>query len=442
MPALLPHQPMAINWLKSHPTGYLAGAPGTGKTAEIVCAACESGADKILITAPVPALYHWKREFARFGNRQATVVRNADDIKTVKSPIWITNPDRLYDQRFFNALRAESYDLLVADEAHAYKSPAAKRSRLMLGKGGLVHRAKRRWFASGTPMPQGPQDLYLPLRVLWPDVIEGMNRDSFIMQYHVLAADRVKILGAKNMHLLRAKLQPHFLFQGTELLSLPPLRFGVIPLDPAELHFDRNLLDRALVLAKLEAWNALDDQDLMGLVTETHFHLSTARAMLAEAKAVPVATSAADKLFSGAVDKLVIFCDHLAPLKRLNTMLAGFNPVVVTGDVGAQRRDDAVTRFQSDPACRVFLSQTRAGGVAITLTAAAEVWFLDCPWSAADLIQAAKRLHRIGQMRSVLARVWTVGGTIDDAVSRVVARKAGMATALDKALVEGELIWS
>jgi non-specific serine/threonine protein kinase len=442
MPTLFPHQCDAIKWLVEHQTGYLAGAPGTGKTAELVCASVELEADKVLVSTPVPALFHWKREFSRFGGRLAHVVRSVDDLKAAKSGIWIVNPDRLYDEKFFKALAGQQYDALIIDEAHAFKSPGAKRSRLMLGRGGLVHRARIRWLASGTPMPQGPQDLFLPLRVLWPDVLEGMNRDSFIMQYHRLGPDRIKILGAKNMDVLREKLDPYFLFQGTELLNLPDLRFGTVPLDPAELVFDRQLLDRALRLSHAEAWGVMEDDELEELVTGSHFHLSTVRSMLAEAKAMPIAMDAMAKLGFGAVDKLVIFSDHLAPLKTLQTMLASYHPVTVTGDVSAKNRDDAVHRFQSDPHCRVFLSQTRAGGVAITLTAAAEVWFVDAPWSAADLIQAAKRLHRIGQSRSVLARVWTVGNTIDDAVARVVSRKAEMATQLDKALTEGEIQWS
>ena len=47
------------------------------------------------------------------------------------------------------------------------------------------------------------------------------------------------------------------------------------------------------------------------------------------------------------------------------------------------------------------------------------------------MVQCAKRLHRIGQGHSVLARVISLAGSIDEAVSATALRKASELAELD-----------
>ena len=62
-------------------------------------------------------------------------------------------------------------------------------------------------------------------------------------------------------------------------------------------------------------------------------------------------------------------------------------------------RQARVERFQSDPACPVFLVSLKAGGVGLNLTAAEYVFLLDPWWNPAVEAQAVDRTHRIGQSR-------------------------------------------
>ena len=57
------------------------------------------------------------------------------------------------------------------------------------------------------------------------------------------------------------------------------------------------------------------------------------------------------------------------------------------------------TRFQTDPACGVFLISLKAGGLGLNLTAADYVFLLDPWWNPAVEAQAIDRTHRIGQTR-------------------------------------------
>ena len=50
--------------------------------------------------------------------------------------------------------------------------------------------------------------------------------------------------------------------------------------------------------------------------------------------------------------------------------------------------------------------------------------FVEPSFSASDNVQAACRVHRIGQNDAVVARFLTAHGTLDDRIQSILARKA------------------
>jgi SWI/SNF-related matrix-associated actin-dependent regulator 1 of chromatin subfamily A len=52
------------------------------------------------------------------------------------------------------------------------------------------------------------------------------------------------------------------------------------------------------------------------------------------------------------------------------------------------------------------------------------VVFAEASWVPADNLQAAKRVHRIGQTRPVLVRFISLAGSLDEAITDVLRRKA------------------
>ena len=431
--ALFPHQRIASGFLAANRRALYWGDPGIGKTAAAIAASGRAGCQRILVLAPLSTLVHWQREFWQWGRRPAHIVRKADDIEF--GHVYIVNPERLYNKPLMQRLLAEQWDCLILDECQAYKNPDAKRTKLVYGKNGLVHRTGRCWLMSGTPCPQGPVDLFVPLRVLWPEVVAGMSRDSYIDYYHVLAEDKIKILGGRNLDDLTAKMAPFTLRQAMDECHLPPLLIGTYPLAPDDLIFDDFDLNRATAAAKLDGWDRLDEADMMDLVMENSLALSTVRALLSSAKAPRIAEIAVEE-FEDGLDKLVIFSWHLAALHKLRTILDYYQPGLITGAIGPAQRQADIDRFQTDPDCRVILVQGDAGGLGITLTAASQCWFVDCPWTASQAVQAVKRLHRMGHKRPVLARLFCVAGTIDDAVAGVIRRKARMIVELQPSVPE------
>ena len=84
-----------------------------------------------------------------------------------------------------------------------------------------------------------------------------------------------------------------------------------------------------------------------------------------------------------------------------------------------------VERFQTDPACPLFLISLKAGGLGLNLTAAEYVFLLDPWWNPAVEAQAIDRAHRIGQTRQVFAYRLIARDTVEEKVLELQAHEAG-----------------
>ncbi len=93
-------------------------------------------------------------------------------------------------------------------------------------------------------------------------------------------------------------------------------------------------------------------------------------------------------------------------------------------------RAAAVERFQTDPACPVFLISLKAGGLGLNLTEAEVVFLLDPWWNPAVEAQAIDRTHRIGQDRPVFAYRLVAKDTVEEKVLELQRSKRELADAI------------
>ena len=120
---------------------------------------------------------------------------------------------------------------------------------------------------------------------------------------------------------------------------------------------------------------------------------------------------------------------HHEVMDVLQRQLQHFGVVRVDG--GTPTRQRCIDTFQNDSTVKVFLGQIRACGTAITLTASNQVAFVEASWTPADNLQAAKRCHRIGQTKLTMVRMFSLAGSIDEVVTRILARKARMTSEIE-----------
>ncbi len=122
--------------------------------------------------------------------------------------------------------------------------------------------------------------------------------------------------------------------------------------------------------------------------------------------------------------KLVVFGRRLASLQAVAQEFGG---LLLTGETAQAERDRMVRRFQDGDA-RLFVLSYRAGGVGLTLTAAADAALIDLPWTAAEVAQAEDRLHRIGQQNDVTIYQLLADYPFERALLERIERKARLVT--------------
>jgi superfamily II DNA or RNA helicase len=93
-------------------------------------------------------------------------------------------------------------------------------------------------------------------------------------------------------------------------------------------------------------------------------------------------------------------------------------------------RQKRVDRFQTDPACPLFLISLKAGGLGLNLTAADYVFILDPWWNPAVEAQAVDRAHRIGQTRRVFAYRLIARDTVEEKILQLQGDKRQLAEAI------------
>jgi len=192
-------------------------------------------------------------------------------------------------------------------------------------------------------------------------------------------------------------------------LDLPPLRMNLVRLPK----------DKAAV-------DAL--QEYEGMEASEAAYTSSLRRVLGGVKAPMVAKQIIEELKDRAYRKIVVLYYHKDVGRQLTRLfmaadirLAGFD-----GSTPSLQRQHDIDLFQNHPDVRVFLAQQQAAGIAINLTAASEVVLIEPAWSPDENRQAIKRIHRIGQDQPCRARIFTISGTLDEAIMGTLTRKSKM----------------
>ncbi|PIA28802.1 hypothetical protein AQUCO_06600014v1 [Aquilegia coerulea] len=133
-------------------------------------------------------------------------------------------------------------------------------------------------------------------------------------------------------------------------------------------------------------------------------------------------------------------------LIRYSLEKSGIQCVQLVGSMTMAARDVAIKRFTDDPDCRIFLMGLKAGGVALNLTVASNVFLMDPWWNPAVERQAQDRIHRIGQYKPIRITRFIIENTVEERILKLQEKKelvfegtvGGSAEALTK-LTEADL---
>jgi SNF2 family DNA or RNA helicase len=437
---LFPYQVEGAKWLAGRKCALLADEMGLGKSAQAITAADLIKALRILVICPAIARVNWQREFERFSKipREFTIIN-----KRLKK--WpLTSVICSYDLAS-SVEDSKEFDLMILDEAHYLKNKDAKRTKAILGKTGLVRKARATWALTGTPAPNHPGELW-PLLFTFGAIKSPYF--NFVEEFCDVFESNygLQIVGAKrsSINKLKSILAPHLLRRRKEevMKELPPIHFQDLVVEPGVVDID---VESSFVKYAMSADTRIELQRILAseqsllrdiatkasVDTAVGFNtfqaiapsVSTLRRYTGVQKVQPVADLVAEELSSNAYDKIVIFAIHRDVIEGLRVRLAKFGAVTLYGGTSPETKQRNLDKFQKQKGTRVFIANIQSAGTAVTLTASNQVLFAEQDWVPGNNAQAVMRCHRIGQTRPVFARFCAIAGTIDERIAAALKRK-------------------
>ena len=417
---------------------YLGFDPGLGKSRTALETAKRRKAKRVLVICPASGRYVWEAECRKWGAGAVAVINGMGDLAKVKADAIVIITYGLISKTnspFVDAIaKGAKFDLTVLDEAAAVKNPGSNRTKAILTK--MLPKLGYVLPMSGTPAPNNAGELYPILRALYPAAITSgsgvvMNQWQFEDEFCRVVSKRfgsgpsVRVIeGNRNTAELKKRLAPFMIRVRKEevLTQLPPIRYDVVPLP----------LPSGSVTAVPAVPDGLSDDDLLRwLATSDNDHVMRVRRVLGLVKAVPAAEYIDDFLTNLPSDKKpFVFAHHKEVISKLVEGLADWSPAVITGASTPAERTNSIDRFLGKTLrpTRLFIGNIAASGTGLTLVGptckCSDVVFVEASYSVGDNVQAACRVHRIGQHEAVVARYLTAHGTMDDRIQSILARKA------------------
>lgn len=458
--SLYQHQIKAYNIALALRGAALLMDMGTGKTLSAVAITGRRFLDgrikRVLIIAPTSVCAVWPQEYAKFGDFPARVaLLLGDHAQRVRQLKWLCAPAptgmqeplrvavinyesawRLTDGKT-DHLREFAADMVICDESQRIKSPTAKQSKAVWKLGDL---ARYRMILSGTPIQRDTRDIWSQYRFLDPSVFP-MSYGSFQSRYAIMGGfEGRQYIGARNLEELTRKTHAcGYRVRKEECLDLPEKTFEDYPveLDPKTRQLYKTLQKQSVaelenggevtanhVLVRMLRLQQLTGGFLVDDAGERH-QVNTAK--------LDALSEIVESLVLDEGKKLIIFSRFLAEMDAIEQAVGvmlkkqRLSLVRIDGSVKAKDRGGIVARFQTDPACRVFLGELDACAEGLTLTSAQTVVYYSVNWNFAKYQQSADRVHRIGQTGTCTYIHLVVPKTIDTKIMQALKNKGDLA---------------
>lgn len=399
------HQKSTVEFLISYPKAFCFNEQGTGKTASVIWATdylMKLGLlRRVLVICPLSIMKSaWQQDLFRFALHRTVAVAHGPRDKRKQ----IINSNAEYVIINFDGvgivkeeIKSGSFDLIVVDEASAYKNAQTARWKDLRE---LTREVKGLWMLTGTPAAQSPADAYGLAKLVNPTNIPRFFsefRDSVMVkvgQHRYIPKPTAK-------HVVHKALQPAIRFEKKQCLDLPPLTYmdREAPLTPQQLSFYKRLKKEMLIEAageEISAVNAASQINKLLQISCGSVYTDTREVVDFD---VSNRLSVVQEIVDECSNKVLIFVPFTHTIKLLHDYLTknGVTCEIINGDVPVNRRSDIVTRFQEQQQPKVLIIQPQAASHGLTLTAAdTVVWYAPCT-SVETYLQANARIDRPGQ---------------------------------------------
>lgn len=482
---LRPDQRAGVAWVAAgyRGAGLIADKPGLGKTMQLIGGLLEADVKgNILITCPKISVRNvWQRELNKWtdevvytargtrAQREASLAAFLADPAERKWLIIVAEMLRVKRKENDTGVKANAkrrgrvdgfeypelfsvpWSVVAADESQRLLGSLTVAKSNLAGEGlaKLPYTADgRRYAISGTPFGRGGRvhGMFGTLHWLWPDEYTSFwkwAKRNFRVEEEVIGKGgktAMKILGLKegtDSEAFMRSLGPRILRRTKEevLKNLPPKQYVEVlcEMGPSQRKQYKQLGDDAEVPLP---GGTLIANGVLAEITRAKQIANGALAMEDGQVKFSGDSCKMDALMEkldtrgildGSGDTKVIISSrfnaflHGVVIPRLEK--EGVEYHLLTGSTSDKARDAAMDSFQNEGGARVFVLNSKAGGVSVTLDAADEVHCLDELDNPEDNEQLEDRAHRASRMHQVTIFYYRTEGTYDVNIANAVEDK-------------------
>jgi SNF2 family DNA or RNA helicase len=367
---------------------------GLGKTIEAIAAMAHlaaRGKEHFLVVCPAGVLVNWCREIAERSMLRPYRVHGTD--LHLEQSRWqnqggvaVTTFETLKKWRPEGVAVA----MLVVDEAHYAKNPAAARSKAIAA---LAEQCERVLFMTGTPMENRVEEFHTLVGYLNPRLPRSIDASNGLLGSEVFRRSVAPVYVRRNQE---------------DVLTELPERLEI----DDWVEFTRE-----------------DQAEYRDAVASGNFMAMRRAAFRAGSPEHSAKLLRLDEILGESADngwKVVVFSffhDVLNAAMKLDRLTA-FGPL--TGKVSPADRQRIVDDFSRHKGPAVLFGQIDAGGTGLNIQAASVVVLTEPQWKPTIEDQAIARCHRMGQVRRVHVHRLLAADSVDARMVEIVGRKRAL----------------
>jgi SNF2 family DNA or RNA helicase len=403
------HQETTAAFLTLQDRAFCFNEAGTGKTSSVIWAAdylmTQGLVKRVLIICPLSIMYSaWQADIFKTAMHRSVAVAygDANKRKKVINGVYefvIINYDGV--GIVSDEISKLGFDLIVVDEANAYKTATTKRFKTLAK---IMQPSTKLWMLTGTPASQSPLDAFGLAKLVNPGGVPKYFTAWRDKVMHQITRFKFAPKPTSRQDVYNA-LQPAIRFEKAQCLDLPEVMYQTreVPLTPQVNRYYKAIKDQMLIEAageKISAVNAAAKLTKLLQISGGAVYSDTREVVEFD---VTPRLNALMEVLDETEHKVIVFVPyrHTIELVAKHLQGEGVTNEIISGDVGAKERGDLINRFQTSEFPRVLIIQPQAASHGVTLTAANTVVFWSPVMSVETYLQCVARIDRVGQVNSM-----------------------------------------